>query len=787
MRAAISIFGFLAFPSAYAQWDPSRYLYFTSAGNGISSSLPLGNGRLGAAVYGSATEKVTLNENSVWSGPWQDRGNPKSKGALASIRQKLLNGDLSDAGALALDSMSGNPTSPKQYHPTADLGIDFGHGSSQLSSYTRVLDTLHGTGWVTYTAGGVNYTREYVASYPAGVLAFRITSRPAGRLNATISLTRAQGVQSQSASTSGGNSITLKVNKDSLPFTAEARVVNDGGAVRVASDGKSLSVSGATTIDIFFDAETSYRYSSQSAWEAELKKKLDNAVKAGYEAVRAAAVADASEILGRVDLDLGSSGAAGNQPVPTRLSNYKKSPNADPELATLYFNYGRHLLLASSRDTGERSLPANLQGIWNDQYSPPWQSKYTININLEMNYWPALTTNLAETNKALFDLIDLARSRGAAMATKMYGCNSGFVLHHNIDLHGDAAPVDKGTPYTIWPLGGAWLSMHLMEHFRYTQDKAFLRDRAWPVLKQAAEFFYCFLFMDGAYYVTGPSSSPENTYIVPSNQQTAGRSEGIDIAPAMDNQLLWELFTNIIDAAKVLGITGTDLTNAEKYLSKIKPPQVGSKGQILEWRSEYKEGEPAHRHMSPLFGLFPGSQMTPLKSKTWADASKVLVDGRMRAGSGSTGWSRVWVINLYARLFQGATAWSNTVTFLQTYPLDNLFNSGENRWFQIDGNFGFTSGIAEMLLQSHAVVHLLPALPASAVPKGSVKGLVARGNFVVDIEWSGGLMTRSTVTSRSGGQLALRVESGAEFLVDGKAYTAPINTTVGAKYVITRK
>lgn len=552
------------------------------------------------------------------------------------------------------------------------------------------------------------------------------------------------------------------------------------------ADGKSLVVSGATTIDIFLDTETAYRYSSQAGWEAELKKKLDNAVKLGYSAVRTAAIADASGILSRVKLDLGSSGSAGSQTIPTRLSNYKQNPNADPELVALYFNYGRHLLLASSRDTGDRSLPANLQGLWNDQYSPPWQSKYTININTEMNYWHALTTNLAETHKPLFDLIDIARPRGAAMAQKMYGCNNGFVLHHNTDLWGDAAPVDKGTPYMMWPMGAAWLSYHAMDHYRFTQDKDFLKNRAWPILKETADFFYCYLFMQDGYFATGPSLSPENTFVVPSNMKTGGRSEGIDIAPAMDDQLLWHLFTNIIEAAKILEITGTDLSNAQKYLAKVKPPKVGSKGQILEWRNEYKEAEPAHRHMSPLFGLFPGYQMTPLQSKTWADASKVLLDMRMRAGSGSTGWSRVWVINLYARLFDGASAWSNAVTFLQTYPLENLFNSGENRWFQIDGNFGFTSGIAEMLLQSHSIVHLLPALPNSAVKKGSVTGLVARGNFVVDIEWSEGSLARATVLSKNGGNLALRVGNGVEFNVDGKKYVGPFNATAGAKYVITR-
>jgi hypothetical protein len=551
-------------------------------------------------------------------------------------------------------------------------------------------------------------------------------------------------------------------------------------------DGKAISVKGATTVDIFFDAETAYRYSSVGAWEAELKKKLDNAVKAGYPAVRTAAVKDTEGILSRVSLDLGSSGSAGKQPVPTRLSNFKKNANADPELVTLYFNYGRHLLLASSRDTGDRSLPANLQGIWNDNYDPPWQSKYTININTEMNYWHALTTNLDETHKPLFDLIDIARPRGAAMAKKMYGCNSGFVLHHNTDLWGDAAPVDKGTQYTVWPMGGAWLSQHLMEHYRFTLDKSFLLNRAWPVLKQTADFYYCYLFLYNGAYITGPSLSPEHSFIVPSNMRTAGKTEGADLAPAMDNELLHELFTNVLDAAAALGINGSDVTKATDYLSKLKLPAVGSKGQILEWRNEYTETEPGHRHFSHLFGLFPGSQMTPLRDAKLAQASKVSLDNRIKAGSGSTGWSRVWAMNLYARLLDGATAWANGITFLQTYPLDNLWNSGENRWFQIDGNFGFTSAVAEMLLQSHEGVHVLPALPASAVPRGSVKGLVARGNFVVDVAWSGGLMTQASVTSRSGADLRLRVEGGAPFKVDGKPYTGPVKTVAGGKYVVTR-
>ena len=519
--------------------------------------------------------------------------------------------------------------------------------------------------------------------------------------------------------------------------------------------------------------------------EDELNRKLDAAVKAGYDAVKTAGVKDFTDLTSRVKLDLGSSGAAGTKATDARLTAYKNSPAADIQLPVLMFNFGRHMLIASSRDTGNLSLPANLQGIWNKDYSPSWQSKYTININTEMNYWPALVTNLAETHKPLFDLIDIARPRAQHVAKVMYGCdNGGMVMHHNTDVWGDSAPVDKGTPYMMWPMGAVWLSFHTMEHYRYTLDKTFLAERAWPALRDAARFQFCYLFMHEGYWTTGPSLSPENTFKVPSGKSTAGSSEGIDIGPAMDNQLLYQLFKDVIEAAAVLNITNADVDSAKAYLAKVKPPQVGSKGQILEWREEYAEAEPAHRHMSPLFGLFPGFQMTPLESTKLADASKVLVDQRMKAGSGSTGWSRTWVINLYARLHQADTAWSNCVTFIQKFLSSNMWNLGETGTFQIDGNFGFTAGVAELLLQSHSgLVQILPSLP-SALKTGSVTGLVARGNFVVDIAWENQKLTKGTITARNAGTLALQVQNNVAFTVNGTKYSAPIAATAGAVYVI---
>ncbi|RAK95834.1 glycoside hydrolase family 95 protein [Aspergillus ibericus CBS 121593] len=771
------------------QFNPSYISWYTTPANNFTSTLPIGNGRLGAAIWGTAIENVTLNENSIWSGPFINRVNPNAYGALWPVRSLLAEGNITQGGEVTLDNMVGIPDSPQSYSALGSLRLDFGHEEAGISNYTRDLNLRTGVVGVEYVYRGVGYRREYVASYPDGVVAVRLSANRTGSVDVVCSVERDRYVVGNTATVVDGEGVlALTANSTDqagpIRFTAEARIVTDGG--RIMSNGTSVVARGASAVDIFFDTETSYRYAHQAKWEAEVKRKLDAARNSGYAAVKANAIADYSALSQRVDLNLGSSGSAGNLPTDTRLVNFRSDPDSDPELASLMFNFGRHSLISSSRATDSPALPANLQGLWNQDFDPAWGGRFTIDINLEMNYWPAEVANLADTFSPFIDLMDIVQVRGLDVAQSMYHChNGGYVLHHNTDLWGDAAPVDNGTTWTMWPMGAAWLSANLIEHYRFTRDETILRERIWPLLQSAARFYSCYLFPFEGYYSTGPSISPEAAFIVPEDMTIAGNEEGIDIAPTMDNSLLYELFQSVIETCRILQINTTDCTNATSYLAKIKPPQIGSSGRILEWRLDYEEADPGHRHMSPIFGLFPGYQMAPLVNKTLATAAEAFLNWRIAHGSGSTGWSRTWTMNLYARLFNGDQVWNHTQIYLQRFPSPNLWNtdSGPDTVFQIDGNFGFTSGIAEMLLQSYEKVHLLPALPA-AVPTGHVLGLVARGNFVVDMIWEGGALTQANITSQSGSSLDIRVQGGLNFTVNGEEYTGPIETDSGKIYAV---
>ncbi|KAL7946723.1 glycoside hydrolase family 95 protein [Trichoderma barbatum] len=777
--------------NASAALDGSRYLWYTTpATEWETGVLPIGNSRLGATIFGGGNEVVTINEDTIWDGPKQDRIPPNGLAALPRVREMMIANNLTAAGNLVLSQMTPAACCERGFSYFGNLNLNFGHGSG-MSNYIRSLDTRQGNSSVSYTFNGVTYTREYVASNPAGVIAARFTASKAGALSVSATFSRTSSILSNVASTSGGvNTVTMQgtsgQSTNPILFTGKARFVASGATF--STSGGTLTITGATTIDVFINVETNYRYSTASALAAEVDNKINAAVSKGFQSVHDAAIADSAALLGRANINLGTSpNGLADLPTDQRVKSARSAFN-DPQLIVLAWNYGRHLLVASSRNTSAAiDMPPNLQGVWNNATNAAWGGKFTININTEMNLWPAGQTNLIETQLPLFDLLKVAQPRGQEMAQKLYGCG-GTMFHHNLDVWGDPAPTDNFSSSTMWPMGATWLVQHMMEQYRFNGDVNFLRNTAYPYLLDVSKFLQCYTFTWQGNRVTGPSLSPENIYFVPKGASTAGQGQPMDIAPEMDNQLMRDVMTSIIEAAAVLGISSSDsnVQAATNFLPLIRTPRIGSFGQILEWRAEYPETDPGHRHLSPLYGLHPGSQFSPLVNSTLSAAAKVLLDHRFAGGSGSTGWSRTWMMNQYARLFSGADVWKHIVGWFATYPTPNLWNTDHGATFQIDGNFGFTSGVTEMLLQSQTgTVHLLPALPGSNIPTGNVRGLLARGGFQVDIDWQSGSFRTATVTSTRGGQLKLRVANGQSFKVNGATYTGAIQTTSGAKYTIT--
>ncbi|KAM5366840.1 hypothetical protein ACJZ2D_010292 [Fusarium nematophilum] len=760
---------------AKGQYSGSRHLWYNTPGSDFKSALPVGNGRLGALVQGSASERIIINENSVWSGPFQDRVNPKSSEGFPDVRKLLTENKFTEAADLAASDMYASPATNRWYSVTGDLLLDFGHDEKQITNYERWLDTLKGD-------TGYNTSETHPDL-------FRLTASKKGALDVDVSLYRDRGILSNSASAST-KTVLMDVGgsgADAIPFTAGVRAVTKAGTVRT-NEG-TLQITGASTVDLFLDVETSFQWDSEPKWKAGLASKLGRAAERGFESLKAEATSDHSSLMGRVKLDLGSGGDAASLPTNERIEAFESDPDQDPEFITLSFHFGRHLLISASRDAGGTGLgvPANLQGIWNDKYNPPWGSKYTVNINTEMNYWLAELTDLPETLRPLWDLMYRSRDKGSDVAKKMYNC-PGYVSHHNLDLWGDSAPHDSGTAYTIWPSSNLWLSQHLMEHYRFTGDKAFLKDKAWPLFKDIASFFDCYLFKFEGHWTSGPSTSPENVFVIPKDGSHAGDNESLDISITMDNSLLREFFSNVIEAAGVLGISLKDddvLSKVEAYRDGLRPTQIGARGQIQEWRQDYSEAEPGHRHLSHLIDLFPAKAMSPHLNDTLADAARKTIELRLSASGAATGWSRIWTACLFARLLDGDEAFDNIQTLLRHHPTTNLFNEIEpGQAFQIDSNYGLVAAVAETLVQSHAgVVHLLPAL-SSKVKSGSVSGLVARGAFVVSISWKEGILEEARIKSRLGGTLKLRVADGSRFKIDGREVDE-VETRAGSTYTVT--
>jgi alpha-L-fucosidase 2 len=714
--------------------------YDGSAGTDWLRALPIGNGRLGAMVFGNVdAERLQLNEDTIWAGGPYDQSNTKGASALPQIRQLVFQNQWSQAQSLIDQNMLGNPSAQLAYQPVGNLRLTFGSGTG-VSEYNRWLDLTTATTTVTYLQNGVRYQREVLATAPDQVIVLRLTADRPGSI--TFSATF-DSPQRTTRSSPDGTTVALDgISGDQrglsgkVRFLALARAVAEGGSV--SSSGGTLQVRAANSVTVLISIGSSYvNYKDVSGdYQGIARRYLDAAVTRTYDDLRGRHVADYQRLFGRTTLDLGRTAAA-DQPTDVRIAQHANTN--DPQFSALLFQYGRYLLISSSRPGTQ---PANLQGIWNDSLTPSWDSKYTLNANLPMNYWPTDTTNLSECYEPVFRMIDDLTVSGARTARVQYNAG-GWVTHHNTDGWRGSSVVD-GATWGMWQTGGAWLATMIWDHYLFTGDLEFLR-QYYPAMKGAAQFFLETLVEEPnlRYLVTNPSNSPELTH-------HAGVS--VCAGPTMDNQILRDLFNGCAKAGELLNTDASFRAQVLAARDRLPPMKTGSRGNIQEWLYDWMETEPNHRHISHLYGLHPSNQITKRGTPALYTAARRTLELR---GDDGTGWSLAWKINYWARMEEGTRAHDLIRALVTTARLaPNMFDLHPP--FQIDGNFGATSGVAEMLLQSHnGELHVLPALPA-AWPNGKVRGLRGRGGYTVDATWSSGGATEILIKFDRDGTVNVR-------------------------------
>jgi alpha-L-fucosidase 2 len=754
-------------------------LWYAKPAEKWEEALPIGNGRMGAMVFGDTEdERIQFNEDTLWTGKPHDYVRKGTVSHLEELRRLLFEGKVDEAVPIIRQRFLSDPVRQKAYQPFGDLRLHF-PGHDKAADYRRELDLDSAIAGVRYRVGDVTYRREVFASDPDRVIVVHLGADRPGRVRFTLRMDSPH--PSSSAGSIAPDTLVLsgKVQDDGLRFESRVRVRTRGG--RASITDHTITVEDADSATLLLAAATSFKnFQDIGADPAErCEETLATVGDKGVEALEADHVNDHRNLFRRVGLDLGRTDRA-DLPTDERLKRVTAAANPinpngkgappraevpglsdDPALAALHFQFGRYLLIASSRPG---SQPANLQGVWNELLEPPWESKYTTNINLEMNYWPAELTNLGECHEPLFDMIDDLTISGGRTAREQYGTR-GWVLHHNTDQWRGTAPINNIDG--VWPTGGAWLCHHLWEHYLFTGDAEFLARRAYPAMKGASLFFIDNLVKHPTkgWLVTNPSISPEQGPLC------AG--------PAMDNQLVRALLGATIEAAAILGVDRDFAKQLDEVRRQVPPDLVGKHGQLQEWLEDMDVPNNAHRHMSPLWGLYPGSEITPA-DPTIFEAAKVLLTWR---GDGSTGWSFAWRIPLWARVADGDFAYRQLCLQLARRTFPNLFDKCGP--FQVDGTFGATGGVAEMLLQSHTrlaggsrthQIDLIPALP-KAWPKGKVTGLCARGGFEVDMTWEDGALTGAVVRSKLGNPCRLRhgdrmvdlsTEAGKAYVFDGR-------------------